>query len=202
MFSVGLTGGIGCGKSTVATLFARLGAGIIDTDLIAHTLTQKDGLAYPQVVRIFGRDFLLSDGNLNRARLRHLIFSDALAKETLEAILHPLILNEVQTALRLCSAPYAIIVVPLLFETRHYLRMIQRSLVVDCSEDSQIARTCARSALTPAEVKAIMAHQVTREMRLREAHDIIRNDSDEAGLSAQVEHLHLRYLDFSTSPKS
>lgn len=199
MFSVGLTGGIGCGKSTVAALFKRFGADVIDTDLIAHALTQKEGAAYSEIVRIYGPEFLLSDGNLDRARLRHLIFSDTHAKETLESLLHPLIQTQVQNGLRVCTAPYAIIVVPLLFETRHYLRVIQRSLVVDCSEDVQIARTCARSGLTPAEVRAIMAHQVTRAMRLREAQDIIRNDGDENSLSAQVEHLHLRYLEFSSA---
>jgi dephospho-CoA kinase len=188
-----LTGGIGCGKSTVGQLFADLGAAVIDTDAISHALTQPDAAGFTEIVRQFGADFVLPRGGLDRAKLRALVFSDTAAKARLEAILHPLILAQVRTELHLCRAPYALIVVPLLFESGHYLPLVQRTLVVDCDETSQVQRSMARSRLSETEVRAIMAHQLPRNARLKQADDIIRNESDLQALRSAVATLHERY---------
>ena len=194
VYCIGLTGGIGCGKTAVAQCFADLGVTIIDTDTISHALTQPGAAGFPEIAREFGAGFFLPDGNLDRAKLRTQIFSDAAAKSKLEAILHPLIYTQVVNALRACHAPYAIIVVPLLFETRNYLPLIQRRLVVDCSEATQVARTTARSQLSEQAVHAIMAQQLPRQERLRQADDVIRNEQGLEALRAQVAALHLDYL--------
>lgn len=194
MFCVGLTGGIGCGKSRVAQAFAALGAAIIDTDAIAHDLTRPEQIAHAAILRLFGTDYAQDDGSLDRARLRRLIFSDNQAKAQLETLLHPLIFEQVLDQLRRVDAPYAILVVPLLFETAQYLPLIQRSLVVDCDEVQQIARTCARSGLSESEVRAIMSQQIERARRLRQADDVISNSGDGSDLGNQVAHLHDLYL--------
>lgn len=193
VYCVGLTGGIGCGKSTVAQVFADLGAVVIDTDAISHALTQPGESAYQEILDQFGPNFVLPQGALDRAKLRTLIFSDNTAKAKLESILHPLIHAQVLGTLDHCVAPYALLVVPLLFETRQYLALVQRTLVVDCSEDSQIARTMARSYLSEAEVLAIMAHQLTRSGRLQQAEDVIRNENNFETLQLRVAALHVRY---------
>ena len=192
-YCIGLTGGIGCGKSTVAQRFAELGAAVIDTDAISHALTRPGAAGFAEIVRQFGPDFVLPQGDLDRAKLRALVFSDATAKAKLEAILHPMILAQVRADLATCRAPYALIVVPLLFETGHYLPLIQRSLVVDCDEASQIQRTMARSRLSEAEVRAILVQQLPRQERLVQADDIIRNEGDLAALRSAVATLHERY---------
>ncbi len=197
LYCVGLTGGIGCGKSTVAQAFEALGAAVIDTDAIAHALTQSGAPGYLEIIRQFGSDFVLPQGGLDRAKLRALIFSDATAKTMLESILHPLILAQVQTELKHCDAPYAVIVVPLLFETKSYLPLVQRKLVVDCDESSQIARTMARSHLSEAEVRSIMVAQLPRQERLQQADDIIRNESNLASLRSSVAALHEQYSAFA-----
>ena len=196
-YCVGLTGGIGCGKSTVAQAFADLGAALIDTDAISHALTQPGASAYQKIVDQFGPSFVLPQGALDRAKLRALIFSDNTAKAKLESILHPLIHAQVLSTLDHCGAPYALLVVPLLFETRQYLALVQRTLVVDCSEDSQIARTMARSHLSEVEVRAIMAHQLARSERLQQAEDVIRNESNFETLQLRVAALHMRYSAFA-----
>jgi len=198
-YCIGLTGGIGCGKSTVAQLFAELGAVVIDTDAISHALTQTGAAGFAEIVRQFGADFVLPQGDLDRAKLRALVFSDAAAKAKLEAILHPMILAQVRAELSACRAPYALIVVPLLFETGHYLPLVQRKLVVDCDETSQVQRTMARSQLSEDAVRAIMAQQLPRQARLAQADDIIRNESDLATLHSAVAILHERYATFATT---
>ena len=198
-YCIGLTGGIGCGKSTVAQLFAELGAAVIDTDAISHALTQTGAAGFAEIVRQFGADFVLPQGDLDRAKLRALVFSDAAAKAKLEAILHPMILAQVRAELSACRAPYALIVVPLLFETGHYLPLVQRKLVVDCDETSQVQRTMARSQLSEDAVRAIMAQQLPRQARLAQADDIIRNESDLATLHSAVAILHERYATFATT---
>lgn len=198
-YCIGLTGGIGCGKSTVAHIFSELGAAVIDTDAISHALTRPGAAGYTEIVRQFGADFVLPQGDLDRAKLRTLVFSDAAAKAKLEAILHPMILAQVRAELSACRAPYALIVVPLLFETGHYLPLVQRTLVVDCDETSQIQRTMARSRLSEAEVRAILAQQLPRQARLAQADDIIRNESDLATLHSAVATLHERYATFATT---
>jgi len=143
---IGLTGGIGSGKSTVAALFAEHGAGIIDTDVIAHSLTQADGLAIPAIRTAFGKDYLTDDGALNRAKIRGTIFSDDAAKQRLEQILHPMIFEQAKAQLpQFQDKPYILVVVPLLPESRTFRQLVQRIVVVDCDMNTQIARVIKRS---------------------------------------------------------
>lgn len=193
-FTVGLTGGIGCGKSTVADLFAERGAGIVDTDIIAHQLTAPGGAAMPALVDAFGAAFATPDGALDRARMRALVFADPAARARLEGILHPLIRAATASAALAVAGPYVIFVVPLLIESGTWRTRVQRVLAIDCREATQIARVMARSGLPEAQVKAIMAAQATREQRLAAADDVIDNDGDAAALPAQVERLHRSYL--------
>ncbi len=196
-FSVGLTGGIGCGKSTVADLFAERGATIVDTDVIAHALTAPHGAAMPAIVAEFGPDFARPDGALDRARMRTLVFSDATARARLEGILHPRIRAATEAAGRAATGAYVIYVVPLLVESGSWRERVTRVLAIDCSEDTQVARVMQRSQLSADEVRAIMATQVTRAQRLAAADDVIDNDDGLEALRAQVERLHERYLALS-----
>jgi dephospho-CoA kinase len=196
-FSVGLTGGIGCGKSTVADLFAALGATIVDTDVIAHALTAPQGAAMPAIVAEFGPDFAQPDGALDRARMRTLVFSDATARARLEAILHPRIRAATEAAGQAATGAYVIYVVPLLIESGSWRERVTRVLAIDCSEDTQVARVMQRSHLSADEVRAIMATQVTRARRLAEADDVVDNDAGLEALQAQVQALHERYLALS-----
>jgi len=201
LFVVGLTGGIGCGKSTVANLFAKHGAGIIDTDVIAHCLTQSGGVAIPAIRSAFGKAYIHDDGALNRVKMRGLIFSDAAAKQRLEMILHPLILEQARTQLQqMQTKPYIIIVVPLLAESPAFQRLVQCILVVDCPEDSQLARVAGRSGMSAAEVRTVIAQQTPRAERLKLADDVIRNDAGMDSLAAQVAALHERYLSSRLEP--
>ena len=200
MFAVGLTGGIGSGKSTVAELFAALGVPVIDTDAIAHQLTVPGGTALAAIHAQFGDVVMQADGTLDRAALRRRIFSDKTARRQLEAILHPRIRQEVERMLAALAAPYALIVIPLLVETGGYREMLNRVLVVDCPEDVQIARVMARSGFTHDEVKAILAAQAGRAERLAAADDVIVNMAAPEALRSQVATLHRRYLAFSTTP--
>ncbi|NOU01748.1 MAG: dephospho-CoA kinase [Gallionella sp.] len=191
---VGLTGGIGCGKSTVSKLFAERGAGIIDTDVVAHQLTHSTGDAIPAIREAFGSDFVGSDGALNRDKMRTLIFSDAIAKQRLESILHPLIFTQAKSELQpLQNKPYVIITVPLLFTSPTFQQLVQRTLVVDCSENQQVSRVMARSQMTESEVHKIIAQQTPRSVRLQLADDVIANDSSIDNLTAQVDFLHKFY---------
>ncbi len=194
VYTVGLTGGIGCGKSCAARLFATLGATVIDTDEIAHQLTALGQPALEFIATAFGNEYFHSDGNLDRARMRQLIFSDQTAKLKLENILHPLIRQKVMKKLGECTTPYALVVVPLLLETGSYHALIQRKLIVDCTEERQIARTMARSKLTAQEVQAIMATQIPRIERLALADDIITNSGDFNSMQPQILQLHESYL--------
>lgn len=194
MLIVGLTGGIGCGKSAAAEMFARLGATVIDTDQIAHQLTATGQPALAEIRNRFGAGYFLPDGSLDRARLRNLVFSDTAAKKRLEALLHPLIKNEVRRRLADVQTRYVIVAVPLLLETGAYRELVQRILVVDCAEEQQVARTMARSGLSEKEVRAIMACQISRAERLRLADDIIDNRGERGELQQQVEQLHRQYL--------
>ena len=192
---IGLTGGIGSGKSTVAALFAEHGAGIIDTDAIAHQLTQAGGEATPAIRAAFGDEYITDDGALDRAKMRVLIFSDAAAKQRLEHILHPLIFEQAKAQLRQLQArPYILVIVPLLPESRTFRQLVQRVLVVDCDEDTQAARVIGRSRMTEEEVRAIIARQTPRAERLRLADDIIHNDAGLDSLAGQVAVLHERYV--------
>lgn len=197
MLVIGLTGGVGSGKSSAAKFFAALGAKVIDTDEIAHQLTQSQGVAMTAIRREFGENFITTDGSLDRGKMRSLVFSDSSSRQKLEAILHPLIRAEAARRAELTAltaASYVVMVVPLLLEVNSYREMVQRILVVDCAEQSQIERAMARSGLSRQEVEAIMCAQISREERLRQADDVIVNDSDIARLGQQVEALHRQYL--------
>jgi len=194
-FRVGLTGGIGSGKSKAAEFFAQHGAAVIDTDAIAHELTGPAGPAMTQIERAFGREYLREDGSLDRTRMRSLVFSELGAKQKLEKILHPLIRDVARARVASAQAPYSILVVPLLLETGSYRDLLDRVLVVDCDEGQQIARTMARSQLTHDEVIRIMSAQIPRAERLAAANDVIVNDGDIETLQARVEALHRQYLD-------
>jgi dephospho-CoA kinase len=193
-FSVGLTGGIGCGKSTVADMFAALGASVIDTDQIAHALTAPHGAAMPALLAEFGMAFATPEGALDRARMRALVFTDATARARLEAILHPRIRDATAAAAAIATGDYVIFVVPLLIESGTWRERVTRVLAIDCPEELQVARVMARSGLTEAQVRAIMAAQVTREQRRAAADDIILNDDGLDALRPQVEILHAMYL--------
>ena len=194
-FAVGLTGGIGCGKTTVADLFAARGAAVIDTDRIAHALTAPHGAAMPALVAEFGPDYATPDGALDRAKMRALVFDDPSARARLEGILHPRIRDATAAAALLAGGPYTIFVVPLLIESGTWRERVARVLAIDCAETTQIARVMARNSLAEEQVRAIMAAQVPRARRLAEADDVIVNDAGVDALLPQVERLHLRYLD-------
>jgi dephospho-CoA kinase len=196
-FSVGLTGGIGCGKSTVAAMFAARGASIVDTDQIAHLLTAPGGAAMPALLAEFGAEFARADGALDRARMRALVFSNPAARTRLEAILHPRIRAATLAAAEQAEGAYLIFDVPLLVESGSWRERVQRILVVDCPEQLQVERVMARSALSEEQVKAIMATQATRAARLAVADDVIANDAGLDTLEAQIDRLHGEYLDFS-----
>jgi dephospho-CoA kinase len=194
-YGVGLTGGIGCGKSTVADLFAARGASVVDTDLIAHALTAPGGAAMPALVEAFGPGFATPDGALDRARMRKLVFDDPDARARLEAILHPRIRAATAAAALAATGPYVLFVVPLLIESGGWRERVARVLAIDCPEEVQVRRVMARNGLPEAQVRAIMAAQVTRARRLQEADDVIVNDAGTEALLPQVERLHAFYLD-------
>jgi len=200
MFTVGLTGGIGSGKSTVADLFAEMGVPVIDTDVIARDLTASGGAALEAIRAVFGEAVMQPDGTLDRAALRRRVFADAAARRQLEAILHPRIRQVVGQTLATLTAPYAVIVIPLLVETGGYRDVLNRVLVIDCPEDVQIARVMARNGLAQGEVKAILAAQAGRADRLAAADDVIVNTATPAALRAEVATLHQRYLALAAAP--
>lgn len=194
MYCVGVTGGIGSGKSRAAAMFGELGAGVVDTDLIAHALTAASGSAMPAITAAFGTGVSAADGSLDREAMRSLVFDRPDARKKLESILHPLIRERARLDVAQTAAPYVLLVVPLLLETGGYRDLIQRVLVIDCDESLQISRAMQRSNLTTASVRAIMAAQLPRLQRLARADDVIRNDGDIAQLRSQVAQQHKRYL--------
>lgn len=193
MLVVGLTGGLGSGKSTVADLFSKHGVPVIDTDRISHDLTMSGSKAMSLIEKKFGREFLNPDGSLNRQLMRSTVFSHPLSRNNLEAILHPLIRQEVEQQLDTMAAPYAIVVIPLLVEKGGYDDLVQRVLVVDCSLDKQIARTMTRNKLSREEVQAILATQATRQQRLDRADEVIANEGSPAELEAKIQALNEKY---------
>ena len=193
-FCVGLTGGIGSGKSAASSLFGKLGAAVVDTDEISHALTAPAGTAIAAIREHFGPSFVAADGGLDRARMRNLIFSDPAAREKLEAILHPLIRERTRAAVAGARAPYVIVVVPLLFETGACIDLVERVLVVDCEESEQVRRVVARSGIAAGEVRRIMAAQLPRAERLKRADDVLDNSGGLETLRDQVARLHDKYL--------
>jgi len=191
---VALTGGIGSGKSAAADYFNELGADVIDTDAISHALTAPGGSAMPSIAAHFGPSALRPDGGLNRSALREIVFKDASQRKALEHILHPLIRAEVSARVEASRGPYVIVVVPLLVETAAYADLYQRIVVVDCEEETQIARTMTRSQLTRDQVLAIIQAQASRARRVAVASDIIRNEGSLGDLHAQVARLHEQFV--------
>jgi dephospho-CoA kinase len=192
-FVVGLTGGIGSGKSAAADEFARLGAAVVDTDAIAHELTAAGGPALPEIARIFGQDFV-REGKMDRQRMREHVFSDPAAKKVLEGLLHPLIRAESSRRIAAAAAPYVVHVVPLLIESPDYRSRVDRVLVVDVPEETQVARVRSRSQLSDEQVRAIIRAQAPREARLAAADDVIDNGGTRDALLKQVAVLHQKYL--------
>ncbi|HTP62026.1 MAG TPA: dephospho-CoA kinase [Burkholderiales bacterium] len=195
---VGLTGGIGSGKSAAADEFARLGAALVDTDAIAHELTGPGGAAVPEIKRLFGSELIDATGAMDRKRMRDLVFADPAAKRRLESVLHPMIRVESQRRIAAVfagrTAPYVIHVVPLLVESAGYRERFGRVLVVDCPEALQIARVRRRSGLAEEEVRRIIASQIQRESRLAAADDVIDNSGTIAAMQQKVRQLHEKYL--------
>lgn len=194
-FIVGLTGGIGSGKSAAAERFASLGAAVVDTDAIAHELTAAGGAAIGTIRERFGAAIIDEHGALDRAAMRALVFADPDARKRLEAILHPLIRTESARRCRAANAPYVVLAVPLLIESGHWKERCDRVCVIDCPEAEQVRRVVARSGLAAEQVRAIMASQAPRQTRLAAADDIVDNSGDLAALHRQIDALHKRYLD-------
>lgn len=201
-FTVGLTGGVGSGKTAVAKLFARRGIAIVDSDEIAHELTRAGGPAIEPIRAAFGAAFVGADGALDRAAMRKLVFRDAQARRRLEAILHPLIGEESVRRSERATSAYVILVVPLLVESGADRSRYSRVLVVDCAEAQQIERLKRRSGLSDVEARGILAAQATRERRLAHADDVIDNSGSPEALEGQVAFLHEKYLALAAKSKT
>jgi dephospho-CoA kinase len=196
---VGLTGGIGSGKSEVAASFERLGIEVVDTDTLAHELSRQGQAGYKSVLAAFGAEFLLPSGELDRAKLRQSVFADANARARLEAALHPPIATEARRRIGQWRGSYGIVVVPLLIERGGLRSIIDRLLVVDCSEDEQLRRVAQRNGLPPAEIRAIMATQVDRVTRLAAADDILDNGGPRDAIAARVAELDRHYRELAAA---
>ena len=200
MLKIGLTGGIGSGKSYVADILGQAGAAIIDKDAIAHALTAPGGAAIAAIEGSFGASFITNEGALDRARMRTHVFGDEAAREQLQAILHPLIGDETRRQAGLAVGHYTVFVVPLLVESGRWLNQVDRVCVVDCDRNTQISRVQARNGLSQAQVQQIIDAQVSREKRLAQAHDVILNDSSVSHeyLKQQVLGLHQQWCNLAS----
>jgi dephospho-CoA kinase len=196
MLKVGLTGGIGCGKTTVSKLFTELNVPIIDADDIAHQLVEPGQPALLEISKAFGDKTLNPDSSLNRQHIRDVVFSDPKQKQKLEDILHPLVFTAMQEKINRLDSPYCIISIPLLFET-HKTDFVNRILVIDCPVEIQIERVKLRNNLTEARIRSIIDSQVSREYRLKHADDVIDNSESGSGLAEHVKKLHNLYLAIS-----
>ena len=196
-WTVGLTGGIGSGKSAVSDRFAALGIAVVDTDVIAHELTAAGGGAIAAIGATFGPGFVGADGALDRSRMRSAVFSDPSERKRLEAILHPMIRGESDRRIKAAGSAYAVLAIPLLVESGIDRERIHRVLVVDCTEDAQVARVMRRSRLAEDEVRRIIAAQASRDRRLAAADDVIDNSGTLAELDLKVDALHRRYLEMA-----
>jgi dephospho-CoA kinase len=197
VYVVGLTGGIGSGKSAAADEFARLGATLVDADAIAHELTAAHGAAIPALRALFGPGYIDASGAMDRAKVRAKVFGDSGARKSLEALLHPMIRSESERRIAASTGPYAVYVVPLLIESGNYRSRVQRVAVVDCPEELQIKRVRLRSNLPEEEVRRIIASQVPRAERLAAADDVIDNSGTLGALHKRVGELHRSYLDLA-----
>jgi dephospho-CoA kinase len=197
MLKIGLTGGIGSGKTSVSDIFSELGVPVIDTDVVARQLTARDGAALPGIRAAWGESVVRPDGELDRDALRRRIFADPEERRQLEAILHPLIRRQVVASLAELDAPYVVVVIPLLVETGNYRELLDRVLVVDCPESLQLERVRARSGLSAEEVSAIISAQADRASRIAAADDVIVNAADSRTLRDQVLSLDAKYREIS-----
>lgn len=196
-YLVGLTGGIGSGKTAVADAFAKLGIEVIDTDVLAHRLSAAGQPGFKAIIAAFGTGMLQPDGELDRAALRRLVFGDAAARARLEAVLHPLIGAEVARRVEILQGAYGVVVVPLLLERAGLRSLVDRILVVDCPEEEQVRRVVARNGLSPTEVRAIMATQFDREQRLAAADEVLDNAGAPEAIAPQVKALDRRYRELA-----
>lgn len=199
MLVIGLTGGIGCGKSAVAERFRRLGVPVIDADEAAREVVEPGTPGLARVRERFGEQVIGADGRLDRRRLREIVFSDPQARRDLEQILHPLIRRHMRRQLASLQVPYAILAIPLLLETGQ-TGEVDRVLVVDCPEAQQIERVCSRDGMDAASARAILAAQASREQRLQAADDVIDNSGPLEQLASQVRALHRKYLALAHAP--
>jgi dephospho-CoA kinase len=197
VLKIGLTGGIGCGKSTVTTLFKQLNVPVIDADEIAHQVVTVGQPALRLIEQAFGSNSLNTDGSLNRNTIRELVFTHPEQKQKLEAIIHPLVYQTIQAQLTLLNTPYCIISIPLLFETNK-ADFVDRVLVIDCPIETQIERVQKRDNLSLKRVQSIIDSQVSRAFRRASAHDVIDNTQSNTELAQQVEKLHNLYLSLSS----
>lgn len=201
MLVVALTGGIGSGKSTVAEHFAARGVGVVDADLVSHALTAPGSPLLDDIARLFGRELIDASGALDRAALRERVFRDPAERARLEALLHPRIETAMREALTQLNTPYAMLVVPLLFESGME-HLAERVLVVDLPESEQIARVAQRSGLSRDQIERIMAAQVGRAERCARAQDLIDNSGPPEALAPRIEQLHHRYLELARLRRS
>lgn len=201
MLAIGLTGGIGSGKTAVSDAFARRGAPLIDTDIIARELVTPGQPALDEIVAQFGPECLTADGALDRHYLREKVFADPKLRRHLEAILHPRIRQAVRDRLTKLDAPYCLVVIPLLVEAG-MADLVQRVLVVDVAEKLQIRRVMTRDHMDEDQVRQMLAAQATREQRLALADDVIENEADLATLDARVADLHEKYLTLAAAQSS
>ncbi|SDZ92494.1 dephospho-CoA kinase [Microbulbifer marinus] len=198
MFTIGLTGGIGSGKSAAADCFRALGIHVVDADWAARVVVQPGQPALAKIAEHFGADVLLGNGELDRARLRGLVFDNADERNWLEALLHPLIREEILRALAASQSAYAILESPLLIESGQY-KLVDRVCVIDVPEALQIERAGARDRNDPEQIRKIMAAQLPRAERLQRADDVLDNSGDLSSLEAQVASLHQKYLQLAES---
>lgn len=192
-YIVGLTGLIGSGKSLAGKIFKELGITVIDTDAISHQITAKDGAAIPRIIKEFGSDFINQTGELNRLKMRELVFAKPEQRRSLEKILHPLIFAEVLNQAGVSTSIYTIVMVPLLFKSIKYLNIIHRSVFVDCEEDTLISRVIERSQMKASDIKAVLKVQMHRQLQLVLSDDVLYNNGTILELSDQIAKLDKKY---------
>ena len=203
MYIIGMTGGIGSGKTEATKLFTELGVPIVDVDIISHELTARGQATLKEIAQAFGQDILNDDGDLNRTALRKKVFANSEARKSLEDILHPAIFNKALEALKKnASAPYQILAIPLLFESDRYLEIISRSLVIDSPPEMQIARASRRDGLLEADIQKIIGVQMSRTKRNSLADDLILNDGSIEELRQKIKQLHEKYINTCTIDNS
>lgn len=196
MFIVGVTGGIGSGKTAVTDIFSKLDIDIVDADLASRKAVLKGSPSLKKIKEKFGEDILLKDGNLNRARLRKIIFEDSSEKDWLENLLHPQILEIIKSELEESKSSYKVLVSPLLFETGQF-QLCHRTLLIDVSEEEQIIRTTKRDKVTSDQVKKIINSQMSREDKIKIADDVVTNEGSLDDLEEKIRALHSSYLIYS-----